>query len=94
MNYFPQEFIKLVEKENVFLILLSFVKRFEWNNILLVSIEKIIKVALGKKERVIYEKLVENLMESIKGWREDIKSAGKFGRGFKGMLENIEALFQ
>ena len=33
-------------------------------------------------------------MESIKGWREDIKSAGKFGRGFKGMLENIEALFQ
>ena len=36
----------------------------------------------------------ENLMESIKGWREDIKSAGKFGRGFKGMLENIEALFQ
>ncbi len=38
VNNFPQELSKYLDKENIFTVLLGFVKRFEWNNIVLVQI--------------------------------------------------------
>lgn len=90
MNSFPQEFGKFLEKENIFTILLAFVKRFEWNNIVLVQIQKIVKHSIAKKDAKIYKSLLEPLIDSIKEWKDSFFDAGKFGRGYKGFLASLE----
>lgn len=43
----PEIMIKQLKSNNVFLYLLDFVVKYEWNSILLVEIEKILKLILG-----------------------------------------------
>ena len=49
----PDILIKQLAVNNVFAYLLEFVSKFEWNNIVLVEIEKIFKLALsvGQKNK-------------------------------------------
>lgn len=64
-------------------------KRFEWNNIVLVQIEKIIKHSITKKDSKIYKGLLEQLIDSIKEWKDSLSDASKFGRGYKGFLTTL-----
>ena len=43
----PDIMVKQLKSSNIFIYLLDFVSKYEWNNILQVEIEKILKHALG-----------------------------------------------
>lgn len=87
----PTSIAKHLQTTNIFSFLLDFPSKFEWNSIVLVEVEKILKSVFHCSNESVYHALFTqgHFLEKLKDLIRKEGDGGKFGKGYSGFLNNI-----